>query len=802
MGNSNNETFDGTNGPIAVWANSSSYPVETTLDVSGSDQTVDGTMVSRGHLKIGGSNNDFLHGTEYGLRTANDQALDISGSGNCFTGNDAIAQVARAAPAQPSGFPVEFNPADYAPGSAKANAAHALGQYYACPHVPGQSSAVPSPASCSGVNITVPGGSAMVAGLYYATGDITVSGGSITGNVTLVALGKISIAGSNQVFTSYVDGLLFLSNFGTPNSTASGEDALKAEGSTSSYSGHIVARNGRLVMAGSNSFYDCAVMGDRVTLNGQNLYIAGGLCSSPPPQTFDLTVNKTIGANSEPFPGASTFTIVVDCDNNTFDTTFTFDNTGALVPPPATNVIANIPSGVVCDVTETNDGNPEPDECTVTTTVNGSPGNTTEVTMSENRTVTFENSLACTYDLTVNKTIGAGTEPFPEASTFTIVVDCDNDTFDTTFTFDNTGALVPPPPTNVIENIPSGVICDVTETDDGNPDPDDCTVTTTVNGSPGNTTEVTMSENRTVTFENSLACTYDLTVNKTIGANSEPFPGTSTFTIVVDCDNDTFDTTFTFDNTGALVPPPATNVIDDIPSGVICDVTETGDGNPDPDNCTVTTTVNGSPGNTTEVTMSENRTVTFENSLACTYDLTVNKTIAAGSDPFPGTSTFTIVVDCDNNTFDTTFTFDNTGALVPPPATNVIADIPSGVSCVVYETNNGDPDRGDDCNVTTLVNGQSSTVEIDETEFPGTNVTLDENRTVTFENSLNCSYDLTVTKTIAAGSEPFPGASTFTIEVDCDDNTFDTTFTFDNTGALVPPPATNTPSGRPPRRRR
>ena len=72
---------------IAVWAESDGSD-PTTVDVSGSENWIDGKTVSRGDIIIGGSDNQFLHGVEYG------DDLDLAGSDNCFLPDH--AQVANA----------------------------------------------------------------------------------------------------------------------------------------------------------------------------------------------------------------------------------------------------------------------------------------------------------------------------------------------------------------------------------------------------------------------------------------------------------------------------------------------------------------------------------------------------------------------------------------------------------------------------------------------------------------------------------------------------------------------------------
>ncbi len=317
VGGSSNRTHAGTLGPDAVWANSTTFGKQTVLDVSGSELVIDGRVVSRSHIIMGGSTNQLRHGTEYGLRSnpPNEPAFDLPGSTNCFSGPDpdgagtlyapgAPNQVPRSTPTQPAGFPVNFDfdnnsifHEHFAPGSPAAIAAGGLGQYYQCTSTPAVNT-IPSPLTCDTSSGKLSGsvqGAEMATGLYYVQGEVDLSPSNLNATVTIVTRGKMKVSGSNQTtFTAYTHSLLFMSELGVVNSEAGdGESALLVEGSTSFFEGgHIFAPKGRITLAGSRNSFFCTVMGDRVTLNGQLLYISNDDCSKP---TVTTEIHAVIG---------------------------------------------------------------------------------------------------------------------------------------------------------------------------------------------------------------------------------------------------------------------------------------------------------------------------------------------------------------------------------------------------------------------------------------------------------------------------------------------------------------------------
>ena len=331
-------THAGTNGPIVVWANATQHNDLTTLDFSTSETIVNGMIVSRSHLNIAGSNNQFRHGTEYGEAFVSQQeAFHLSGQNNCFSGDPAIAQEARPTPVQPQGFPVDFDPDDntlfiehYAPGTAPALAAMADPapgpQYFVCgvadpdgPPAPtvgdpenGNRAAIAAGCIASEGKWVVGSGTSIPTGLYYVTGLVDIAQQGLTANITVVSGDNLKVQGSDQggveaQFDPYSGTLLFLGENGSPNSTSDGNDAVFVSGSVSRFSGIIHAPNGRVTLSGSQLSFTCPIYGDRVAFSGQLIYVDNEDCDDS-----NLTPDKENNVDGETTLGNPwTWTITV-----------------------------------------------------------------------------------------------------------------------------------------------------------------------------------------------------------------------------------------------------------------------------------------------------------------------------------------------------------------------------------------------------------------------------------------------------------------------------------------------------------
>jgi uncharacterized repeat protein (TIGR01451 family) len=196
-----------------------------------------------------------------------------------------------------------------------------------------------------------------------------------------------------------------------------------------------------------------------------------------------------------------------------------------------------------------------------------------------------------------------------------------------------------------------------------------------------------------------------------------------TFTFDVDCDGTAYDGTFQITTSGGH----GSHTIGDIPTGTSCSVAEHSDPH-------WTHTVVPSDGTVT-IAVGDN-TVAFTNTRV-RGDLTVDKSADVDG-------TFHFDVDCDGSAYDTTLTItthDGTGS-------DSVEGIPTGTSCTVTEQS--------DPHYSTQVVPSDGTVTINT-----------DGATVSFTNTRRRG-DLTITKTTDEDG-------TFTFDVDCTDDAYDTT---------------------------
>ena len=427
-------------------------------------------------------------------------------------------------------------------------------------------------------------------------------------------------------------------------------------------------------------------------------------------QIGELVVTKVI--EGEVAGAGATFPIAVDCDVDTYDTTFDLT-----VPDGATEVSTDpleIPVGVTCTVAESS----VPDGWGLDSIA---PNGGVVTIVDDSSEVTVTNTRVA-GSLVVNK-VAAG-DPFGTDPVFAVEVDCDND-FSETVTLDvgADGA-----DSELVGPIPSGVTCTVTEptTPDGWSLADIDPASVVIGTDPDVPVSVT------VTNERDLGT---IAVEKV--AVGEPAGSDPTATIQVDCPGTAYDQTLT-------VPPGETVQTGQIPTLLECTISEP---NP-PEGWAVTIdpdTVVVQDGPPVEVTVTNTRQI---------GELVVTKVIegeVAGAG-----ATFPIAVDCDVDTYDTTFDLT-----VPDGATEVSTDpleIPVGVTCTVAESSVPDGWGLDSI----APNGGVVTIVDDSSEVTVTNTRV--------------AGSLVVNK-VAAG-DPFGTDPVFAVEVDCD-NDFSETVTLD-----------------------
>ena len=219
------------------------------IDVSGSNETINGGVHSNDNIQIGGSDNDFGTSNPGPDAVTYVNAFNDGGGGNDFDPGypDQVGGVL------PS--PVEFELADYQPGSAAAISAGAR-YYYRNGDIDG--SYIESRGD----------------GLYYATGEIKLDK-DLDADVTLVAEGFIEVSGSNQTLNPFVDGLLAFGGIQYTGIDRCDKFAVNMGGSTNDWNGIIYGPHGMIEMNGSsNTAVTGSLIGWSVRLNGSDLEIS------------------------------------------------------------------------------------------------------------------------------------------------------------------------------------------------------------------------------------------------------------------------------------------------------------------------------------------------------------------------------------------------------------------------------------------------------------------------------------------------------------------------------------------------
>ncbi len=220
----------GDEGPITVFANNPECPTgNEQVDFPGSDMVISGRVHSNGSFKTGGYGNDFIGTVTYLCE------LDVSGSAVDFIPDDPV-QLSNVLP-----MPLDYEWEDFLP---------------LCNWLP---------------DGKLPDGAE---GILCYDGDLDASEQYLTANVTLVATGKITLAGSDGNFTPYYEGLLAFS-------TAAQDPAIVISGQNTLYEGIVFAPNGGIVFSGSDGLqYSASLIADRVTISGQNFGLEGYLGAS------------------------------------------------------------------------------------------------------------------------------------------------------------------------------------------------------------------------------------------------------------------------------------------------------------------------------------------------------------------------------------------------------------------------------------------------------------------------------------------------------------------------------------------
>ena len=216
------------------------------IDISGSNQEVFGGVHSNGHIKIGGSNNDFGPGDPAEDPFTYVTNVDNSGSGNQFDSGypDQVGYIGT--------WPVDFDRNHYETLAQNSDPNHH--------YVNGDIDA----------DYIIARGD----GLYYATGKLKLDK-TVNLSVTLVAEDEIDMSGSNQTLTPYMDDLLALGGVSYSGSDRCDKPGVKIAGSDNDWQGIIYAAESMVEISGSNNTtIEGSIVAWSVKLNGSGVTLS------------------------------------------------------------------------------------------------------------------------------------------------------------------------------------------------------------------------------------------------------------------------------------------------------------------------------------------------------------------------------------------------------------------------------------------------------------------------------------------------------------------------------------------------
>ena len=226
----------------ALFAKSPDCGNADTLQFSGSTSAVEGRIHANANVKIPGSSNDF----DGPVTRVCD--LDVGGSGNTF-------DPAAPPPVGARPFPLHYDYDDF-PCTMEFTSDTDL-------------SSVPQAWVNNDVNTKQ-----LKPGVYCSTRKLTLSGSDVTGNVTLVAQGDLTVSGSNFTLTAYWNNILLFTE-------SSSSSALDASGSGGSWTGIMLAEYGNAKVQGSSNLtISGSVMANTISVSGSDFNLTAMNSSS------------------------------------------------------------------------------------------------------------------------------------------------------------------------------------------------------------------------------------------------------------------------------------------------------------------------------------------------------------------------------------------------------------------------------------------------------------------------------------------------------------------------------------------
>lgn len=237
------------------------------LSISGSSSVLTGNVHSNSDIQISGSANTVNGvGTSVGPASGPPSVNWVPSSGNPV------------AVADPLGWPVTYDIADYRPGGVAAVAAGADYHDFGSDEI--------DVAALTDAGLWDSGTSTITDGIYYTTDSVSISASSVAGTVTFVTDpaipsndGTISFSGSGHTLTAFDDtGLLLFSNHQKQHPLSRNanctSNSVSLSGSSMDWTGIVYAPGGRVQMSGSsNTSVSGSIISLAVNLSGSSIEI-------------------------------------------------------------------------------------------------------------------------------------------------------------------------------------------------------------------------------------------------------------------------------------------------------------------------------------------------------------------------------------------------------------------------------------------------------------------------------------------------------------------------------------------------
>ena len=137
-------------------------------------------------------------------------------------------------------------------------------------------------------------GTEIVTGLHYAPCNVVISSAEITGSITLVAEGTITVTGARLALgPAFADDLLLYSN-------AQGNNAIKIAGNGSALDGFVYSPRGDANLTGSGHVLRCGILADRIAIKGSTHSIAGDpTCGAPASNAAPVAVDDEYSTDED-----------------------------------------------------------------------------------------------------------------------------------------------------------------------------------------------------------------------------------------------------------------------------------------------------------------------------------------------------------------------------------------------------------------------------------------------------------------------------------------------------------------------